>query len=114
MHEANDTLYRRICDKIDSELAGAEDKDKRPDYWHRVGYLEQAAARDASEAIAAISRNLSTADYEQKVRDTLYRLVQTWRANDEDEDGYGVGTIHAIGSEVPNYDPPAPIDRYGH
>lgn len=78
MPEENQELYQKLADRIERELKTAAEKQADRSYWLNVGDIEKMAASG------------------------LDRLACRWRQSDY-EDGYGVGTIHAIGRLLPDY-----------
>ena len=103
MNETNESLYARLCVAIDGQLTGAREHCETPGYWQNTGHLERAVAMQIQRRIDGVSRRLSHDEYVQTIRDDLLTMARNRRHDDTDDGGYGVGTVHAIGREVPGY-----------
>ncbi|MFN7692641.1 MAG: hypothetical protein ACK5O3_01180 [Burkholderiales bacterium] len=99
---SKDEVARTLLQAIDHELDAAHRKLAEPWYWRGVGALERQAAMQARSCVQAVlashqRRFLVTSNgLAQRCHAELLKLTEFWRANPDDEDGYGLGTLHAI------------------
>ena len=103
MPEDNQELYQKLADRIERELKTAAEKQADRSYWLNVGDIEKMAASEARHLLETTDRELPPEIYLAALTSGLDRLACRWRQSDYDEDGYGVGTIHAIGRLLPDY-----------
>lgn len=99
----NLALRDRLLGRLAVEELRAHEKKANPDYWRNVGDIELAAAHDVRDRISKVAEELPSEQYLDAVTVALEDLAASWRANDFDEDGYGVATVHAVGRELPAY-----------
>ena len=101
--ETNEQVRDELKAKLLAEQRRAAEKIADRNYWRNVGDLEMEAVLDIEAAIAQIPTHLSHHEYREQLARVLEKLAAQWRANGDDEDGYGVATVHAMGRAVPNY-----------
>jgi len=96
-------IRNRLLEKLQEEERRALEKMANRDYWRNVGDLEMAAVKDIRACILIIPQNMSASAYGEQAARALDELAAQWRNKDEDEDGYGVATVHAVGRVLPDY-----------
>jgi hypothetical protein len=101
--EVNAALRDSLLESIAKEERRACEKMADRDYWRIVGDLEMQAVAEIRAVLQEISEHLPPAQYRKRVVRALEGLAVQWRNNDEDEDGYGVATVHAVGKLLAEY-----------
>lgn len=80
---------------LQRQFADAQDKLDAPHYWQHVGSLVLGAAT-RSAAIMAWRDDESVADYFVRVLPAMAALAEEYRSDDNDADGYGLGTVREL------------------
>lgn len=101
--ETNVKIRQELKAQLFAEQRRAAEKIADRNYWRNVGDLEMQAVLDIEATIAGVSEHLSHNEYQEQLARALERLAAQWRANADDEDGYGVATVHAVGRTLPSY-----------
>jgi hypothetical protein len=101
--KTNVKIRQELKTQLLAERRRAAEKMADRNYWRNVGDLEMEAALDIEVTIAGIPEHLSCNEYQEQLARALEKLADQWRANGNDEDGYGVATVHAVGRLLPSY-----------
>jgi len=102
-HGRAEIVRDSVMRELERQEKIADDKMFNPDYWDSIGEIEMLAAWEIFRCIRTTSLDLSPSAYSRELAEKLTTLAEKWRANDQDEDGYGLGTIHAVGNFVQGY-----------
>lgn len=82
------------------EHKDAEEKLANPDYWRDVGTHVSRAAVKCEAVLLPIPEGGPDQAYYDRVLPALDAVVQEFRDDDRDEDGYGVATVHQINRDL--------------
>lgn len=82
------------------EHKDAEEKLANPDYWRDVGAHVSRAAVKCETVLLPIPEGGPDQAYYDRVLPALDAVVQEFRDDDRDEDGYGVATVHQINRDL--------------
>jgi hypothetical protein len=95
-------VARVLTQAVDDELDAASRKLAQTWHWGAVGAIERQAATQARSCVqAALAAQqhrffVTSAGLTRRCHSALLNLTEVWCANPDDEDGYGLGTLHAI------------------
>lgn len=99
---SKEEVARVLMQAADHELDGASRKLAQAWHWGHVGDIERQAAMHARTCVQAVLAAhqrrffVTSAGLARRCHSALLNLTELWRANPNDEDGYGLGTLHAI------------------
>lgn len=82
------------------EHKDAEEKLANPDYWRDVGTHVARAVSKCEAVLLPIPEGGPDKAYYDRVLPALNAIVQEFREDDRDEDGYGVATVHQINQDL--------------
>jgi hypothetical protein len=102
--ETNKQIRDGLKAQLEVEERRATEKIADRNYWRNVGDIERAAVLDIEAAIAGVPDHLSPKEYRDKLTRELETVAEQWRVNVDDEDGYGIATVHAVGRILSTYD----------
>ena len=85
------------------EKASAINKCNHLHQWGAVGALEMQAVESVIHCINSVPLELDHQEYRKILGHHLGELARQGRDNSSDEDGYGLGTVHAVGSILTEY-----------
>jgi hypothetical protein len=87
---------KALDSQIKRQTIGARRKLRDPSHWGPVGQIELAAINQSLALIKAIPTSTKPSDFSLKAYEILDSLASSFRSNNYDVDGYGLGTIQEI------------------
>jgi hypothetical protein len=85
-----------LANELKRQERGALAKLDNRNYWRNVGDIELLAVRAAESCIRRFDAETATDKLVSDIYAALLELAAQLRADDDDEDGYGVATVHEV------------------
>lgn len=82
--------------EIDRQIEEARKKQDKRSHWGLVGDIESQAAQAAHSIVNIMPDGVALQTYVEQCHAKLLALADQYRQDDNDADGYGLGTVHAI------------------